>query len=128
MNSLPWRLAALASFLWLFVCTAAGVLIAVISGEHGSVVFAIFGLLVGISGAIASAALLLWPSFRIYSPVQRTLTMWGAGLVTFVVAGAILSFDFSDLWAIAAWVALPMLGGATLVNIALERKHGTGEA
>jgi hypothetical protein len=58
-----WQRAVIAA-LWLISPALMGFLAAIISGEHGSVVFVVVGLYVGVSGALSYLLFPLFPPFR----------------------------------------------------------------
>jgi hypothetical protein len=75
---------------WIIGCPAAGSLIAMMSGEFGSVLFAILGLYVGILGALAS--LILWRS-RWFRALQYTGKVALCSLVVSIPILALLRFE-----------------------------------
>jgi uncharacterized membrane protein len=70
-----WKIAKLAAF-WLFGCSAIGFVVASISGEFGSIVFLIMGVLVGLSGAICHSVVALRPPFARQSAAARFTILW----------------------------------------------------
>ncbi len=68
-----WQRAAL-FLLWIVISTLLGLIAATIDGEHGSVVFIVVGLYVGIAGAITSLLLSFLPGFGRLDSVGKVIT------------------------------------------------------
>ena len=88
-----WRVARLA-VIWLLGCSLAGIIIAMINGEFGSIVFVILGVFVGLSGALSHCLLVRRASFIRRSEVAKAMIVWiGAMIIplAWTVAGALNS-------------------------------------
>ena len=72
----PWRATLRVVVLWLLLCSGIGLLAAFASGEFGSIIYLMTGVVVGLSGAITHAALLRAKSFRSGSGIRRVLWLW----------------------------------------------------
>jgi hypothetical protein len=75
-----WRVAKLAA-IWIVGCSFAGVVVAMVNGEFGSIVFAIVGVFVGLSGAISHCVLIRRVSFRRRSDFEKAAILWVAAMV-----------------------------------------------
>jgi len=80
--------------IWLFGCSLAGIIIAMINGEFGSIVFVIAGVFVGLSGALSHCLLVRRASFSRRSEVTKAMIVWiGAMIIplAWTVVGALNS-------------------------------------
>ena len=89
MNALPvpslsWKQIAIAMAAWLVGCVGVGFAIAAFIGEHGSIVWAILGFAIGLSGAMAHSALLFLASFRSQSHLRQAIILWLATVFALV--------------------------------------------
>lgn len=88
-----WKVASLAT-VWLVGCSLAGLVIAMINGEFGSIVYVIVGVFVGLSGAISHWLLVRRASFRRRSEIMKAVILWiGAMIIPLMwtVIGALYS-------------------------------------
>jgi hypothetical protein len=86
-----WRVARLA-MIWLFGCSLAGLIIAMINGEFGSIVYVIVGVFVGLSGALSHCLLVRRASFRRRSKVTKAMFVWVGAMIiplAWTVVGAL---------------------------------------
>jgi hypothetical protein len=118
-----WPLAFAAAGLWFASFAGVGLALAVASGEHGSVIFLLWGAMSGAGGAVMCVALLLWPLFRRLSFGQRTLFLALAADLAFALSCSYFSMGITDIATIAAYLAVPMLAASALVNRVLERRQ-----
>ena len=81
-----WRQVATAVFLWLFGCSLIGLFVAAINGEHGSILFAMFGIAID-CGALSHSVFLTLPWFHASRPAVQALAVWaGTAVLLFVFA------------------------------------------
>jgi hypothetical protein len=76
-----WRGIAKLAAIWIVGCSFAGVVVAMINGEFGSIVFVIVGVFVGLSGAIAHCVLIRRGSFRRRSNFEKAAFLWVGAMV-----------------------------------------------
>ena len=122
-NPIPWRRSLAAALLWFVGCSLSGFAIAAASGEHGSIIFVMFGVAIGVCGGISNASLILWFRFAGLPMLLRIVSVWGASMALFLALGAVLSWPPTDLPVIAIYVAIPTLLGSVAVNLLLARKN-----
>ncbi len=111
-----WPLVLAAATIWFVVFSLAGIGLAVASGEHGSVIFVLLGVMSGTSGAVMCVALWVWPLFRSLPFAQRVLFMALASELLFALSCSFFLMGVSDIALVAASAALPMLLASGLVN------------
>jgi len=90
----PWRATLRVVLLWLLLCSGIGLLAAFASGEFGSIVYLMTGVVVGASGAITHAALLRVSSFRSGSGIRRVLWLWVGAIIlptVWIISGELTS-------------------------------------
>lgn len=121
-NPVPWRITARVAAIWVLGCPLVGVLMAVLSGEHGSVGFVAIGLYLGVVGGIFHALLTrsVWYR-RLDYPLQvltaaacaslPLLALSLAGSPETSAVGFLITFalPICGFAAVAAWVAVEML-------------------
>jgi hypothetical protein len=118
-----FRQASVAALLWLVACSLAGIGLAVVSGQHGSIVFALFGVATGVCGALSNGALLLFPSFQTMSQLYRVAAVWVGTMAAFAVVAALFSWSASVLGFGMLSVGVPAFGMAYFVNYLLGERH-----
>lgn len=110
---------------WPIVCTVIGLAAAVISGEHGSILFLIWGLLIGVAGTITQTCIkTIFGRFSIESNLIwlyvaiSTLLLFGLFLAYFVWSdgGDISSINENLKYALTFWF-IPAL----IVSYGLEK-------
>src|SRR5262245_45644619 len=79
----------IAILLWVVGCTVAGFIVAQLSGEHGSIIFASFRIAICVSGALAHTILLSISQFRHTSQLIQALTLWGLTLFVLLLAAVV---------------------------------------
>jgi hypothetical protein len=82
-----WQRAVIAA-VWLIGPVMMGILVATISGEHGSVLYVVVGLCVGVSGAISYLLLPLLSPFRRLKGIGRIAVCAGVAVLPTVVFSA----------------------------------------
>jgi len=117
--SIPWRQILVAVLLWFVGCSLAGIFLAVLSGEFGSIGFVIAGVAIGSCGALSHAALLLVRRFRALPGLQRRAAIWFVSMAAFLALGVSLSWSASDLSMMSLYVAVPTLLAAIGVDLVL---------
>jgi hypothetical protein len=111
-----WQRAALFA-LWIVIATLLGVIEAIIDAEHGSVVFVVVGLYVGIAGAITSLLLSFVPHFGRLTRVGRVLTSTVVASLPIVLFLTYDSFARTPypMTAVARASYLALMGGTATV-------------
>jgi len=101
--------AAIAACLWLVVCPGLGFVVASIIGEHGSIIFAIFGLAIGIAGSVSHVVLLLAPRFHSSTLPVQVFLVWAGTMVLLVLLAAASAWQSGRPYEPAFTEALNML-------------------
>jgi hypothetical protein len=84
LDRVQWRRAAVAFGLWLLGSFLVGLAVASLNRGHSSILFVMFGLAIGISGAVSHAVLLSNPGFRKLPEALKVLVVW-AGTITLLL-------------------------------------------
>jgi hypothetical protein len=92
-----WRRAVIAA-LWMIGPVLMGFLAAMISGEHGSVVFVVVGLYVGVSGAVSYLLLPLVPPLRRLGAIGRTASIAAGAALPTIAFSAYFALSGSSPW------------------------------
>jgi hypothetical protein len=122
-RTIKWRKSLAAALLWFVGCSLSGLAIAAASGEHGSIIFVMFGVAIGVCGGISNASLVLWFRFAALPTLQRIVAVWSASMALFLAFGVVLSWPPTELPLIATYVAVPTLLVSVAVNFLLSRKN-----
>jgi heme exporter protein D len=110
-----WPQALLRSVLWLVLGPLLGVVAALVYGEFGSIIFVWMGAIVGVSGAIANAALMASARFMAAGRIAQWVYLAvGATLLPLLWAMATMRDDSSI--AILVEILLCSLGMAALIS------------
>jgi uncharacterized membrane-anchored protein len=132
----PWKVAIGAIALWLVGCTLTGVIVAGAIGEHGSAIFAMIGLAVGIAGALTHSVFLFSLRFRRQSIIKQSVLCWFGVILVLVVGSVALALTSSEVretfkqWliAISMFGLAPTLFVAFLFNWVIHRVVNRQEA
>jgi hypothetical protein len=92
-----WQRAVIAA-LWMIAPVLMGFLAAMISGEHGSVVFVVVGLYVGVSGAVSYLFSWLVPPFRRLGAIGRATIIAAAAALPTIAFCAYFALSASSWW------------------------------
>ena len=105
---------------WFFGCTALGLAVTGFIGEHGSIVWALLGFAVGLSGAVAHGGLLFSSRFRSQSRARRALMLWGATMLVLVLstAGLAALSEGASMASIVQALSFAFVAGAVPVLLA----------
>ncbi len=108
---------------WLLASTLVGFLAAMLSGEHGSVVFIGLGFSVGIAGALSHNILLAATKYRSFSGPRKALTLWSGTMLALVALAAVAASNWDQPYSSALkdavalvllYCAVPALLGAPI--------------
>ena len=80
------RSAIIGTLIWIPVCLVAGLVVVARLGDYGSIAHLLFGLGIGLSGAISHAVLSASAAFRSRGTIRRALLNWLLGFSIFVAA------------------------------------------
>lgn len=122
-NTSPWQKSIWAALIWFIGCSLSGFIFAAVSGEHGSIIFVMFGVAIGACGGLSNSLLLLWAHFRGLPAIQRNGAVWGVAMVLFLGVGVVLSWPTRDLQLMAMYIAVPTLLASIVVDLVLSRKN-----
>ncbi len=123
----PSRLFLIAALVWLVGGAAIGIALAALVAEHGSVVYAMLGATVGVTGAVAHCGLLSILAFRTQPALWRAIVLWltvalPLVLVAVVTASNETSPNAADtLRFVATAILAPLLVGAITANWLVSR-------
>ena len=104
-----WKAAITAAALWLFASTATGFLVATLVGEHGSIIFAFFGLVVGAAGAVSHVLNLLAAPFGRRSRVIQVLSVWAGAVAVLLILAIVFAAQSERPFVMAFSESLSML-------------------
>ena len=125
-----WRRAAVA-ILWLAGPIFMGFLAATISGEHGSIVFVIVGLYVGIPGAISYLLLPLLLPFRKLGGLGRFVTYTVSAILPTVACAAYAALTNSrstgSFFLFMSGIAIGFAGTCALLVMQIESRWLAGQ-
>jgi len=111
--------------LWVVGCALGGVVVASINGEFGSILFAGFGVALGLAGAVAHVLLLLIPAFRSRPIVTQSLLLWLATLAALLALSVLVALPSEEpstaalretVSTMVQYISLPALLAAVAVN------------
>ena len=122
-ESIQWRQVFGTAVLWFASCSLVGLLVAAISGEHGSILFAMLGVTIGSCGAVSHAALLFSTRFKRLPVLWQYMVVWLAAMTGFFVVGAALSWSPREILVLSLYVAVPALVIAFATTRTLAGKH-----